>query len=192
MIVCFFGDSLTLGYGDEAGLGWPGRITAALRAGNIDATGYNLGIRKDTTLRVQERWRAAALIRRMDGVPFKLTFSLGVADIMNAVPAADSAAAASDILIRAKELGDVLFVGPTPVLDEAKCAAIADRSTRFQDLCNEQGIPFIETIDAMRTSPVYMQALKDGDAVHPTANGYAALSEHITHNEAARAFFGLE
>ena len=29
---CFFGDSLTLGQGDDSGLGWPGRVFAAARA----------------------------------------------------------------------------------------------------------------------------------------------------------------
>ncbi|WP_319471930.1 GDSL-type esterase/lipase family protein [uncultured Pseudodesulfovibrio sp.] len=102
MVICCIGDSLTLGYGDESGLGWPGNITAALHNAGQDVTTYNLGVRKDTTQFIQHRWQTEAALRRLDGQPAKLVFSFGVADIMNAVATEQSLAAALTILTKAK------------------------------------------------------------------------------------------
>jgi lysophospholipase L1-like esterase len=46
--VCFLGDSLTFGQGDESGRGWPGRVVLNARAAGVNLTGYNLGVRGDT------------------------------------------------------------------------------------------------------------------------------------------------
>lgn len=192
MVTCFFGDSLTLGYGDESGLGWPGRITATLMRHGIDATGYNLGVRKDTSIRLQKRWQTEAKLRMLDGVDFKLVFSLGVADIMNDIPIQDSLAAVKDIVCRANAVGTVLFIGPTPVLDTDKSVRIKQISGQLENLCSAEDIPFIPTFDSMEGSAVYGQALGAGDTVHPLAAGYAALAEHILQHNAARNFFGLE
>ena len=62
--ICFIGDSLVLGTGDEEFLGWPGRvIQRELQAGH-DLTLYNTGIRGDTTTKIEARWRAALMIMR--------------------------------------------------------------------------------------------------------------------------------
>jgi acyl-CoA thioesterase I len=56
--LCFIGDSLTNGTGDDEALGWPGRIVAKARAQGHDVTLYNLGIRRDTSADIASRWRA--------------------------------------------------------------------------------------------------------------------------------------
>ncbi len=192
MVICCIGDSLTLGYGDESGLGWPGNITAALHKAGQDVTTYNLGIRKDTTQFIQHRWQTETALRRLDGQPAKLVFSFGVADIMNAIETEQSLAAALTILTRAKETGDVLLIGPTPVNDPQKTEEITLLSDLLAAMCKQIDIPYIPTVDAMQQSSVYRQSLIDGDTVHPTASGYAELAAHILQNETARTFFGLE
>ncbi|MFH1913046.1 MAG: GDSL-type esterase/lipase family protein [Pseudomonadota bacterium] len=192
MILCFFGDSLTLGVGDEAGLGWPGRLTVALRREGIDATAYNLGVRRDATVRMQHRWRAEAMVRRMENTPLKLVFNFGVADVSSAVGIEESMGAAVAMLTRAKAEAEVLVVGPTPINDQKKREAIAGLSRMFESMCSRLDIPFVPAIDAMHRSFVYGQALNDGDGVHPTGAGYADLAEHILKHGAARAFFGLK
>lgn len=192
MVICYFGDSITLGYGDEAGLGWPGRIAAAQRQAGLDVTSYNLGVRKDSSVVLQHRWRPEAMVRRMPDVPFKLVFSFGVADVFTGVSGEETLSADVAILTRAKEMGEVLVVGPTPVNDREKREEITTLSRMIASLCKRVDVPFVPTMDAMHRSFVYGQALNDGDGIHPAAPGYADLAEHILKFATARQFFGLE
>ncbi|WP_319542597.1 GDSL-type esterase/lipase family protein [uncultured Pseudodesulfovibrio sp.] len=192
MVICFFGDSLTLGFGDETGLGWLGRIHNALIKTQRNVTSYNLGVRKDTTTRLELRWKNEAGIRSIEDMDLKLVFSFGVADIMNDVPPQDSLKAARNILNTAQTIGSVLCVGPTPVSDANKNARIKTLSTEISKLCDILTIPYIPTFDSMEYSAVYDQALSDGDTVHPTAAGYTVLADHILQHKSARTFFGLE
>jgi len=192
MILCFIGDSLTLGFGDEAGLGWPGRIANELLGKGMDITSYNLGVRKDSSVRMQHRWRPEAMLRKLPDVPFKLVFSFGVADIMNKTGGEESLAAGVSMVMQAKSLGDVMMIGPTPVNDTDKREEITTLSRMLASMCKRLETPFIPTMDAMHRSFVYGQSLNDGDGVHPTASGYADLADHILKNATARKFFGLK
>lgn len=192
MVICYFGDSITLGYGDETGLGWPGRISATLRDKGLDVTSYNLGVRKDSSVLLQHRWRKEAMIRKMPGMDFKLVFSFGVADVFTGVSGEETLSAGVAILTQAREMGDVLVVGPTPVNDQDKREEITTLSRMIASLCKRVEVPYAPTIDAMHRSFVYGQALNDGDGVHPTASGYADLADHILKFNTAREFFGLE
>jgi len=192
MVICYIGDSITLGIGDETGLGWPGRINESIMRAGHDLTAYNLGVRKDASVRIQHRWKTEAMLRRLPDVPFKLVFSFGVADITNDVSSEESLAAGVSMLSQAKTMGDVLVIGPTPVNDQTRREAVTTLSRMQAGLCKRLGIPFIPTIDAMHRSFVYGQALNDGDGYHPVASGYADLAEHILTFSTAREFFGLE
>ena len=191
MIICYIGDSLTLGYGDPAGLGWPGRVSGALHNGGHAVTSYNLGVRKDTSVLIGQRWKEETARRAIDGVPLKLVFSFGVADMVNDVSPEGTRAAAEAFLTEARAMGDVLVVGPPPVLDEAKCARVGELSRTIGGLCDFLDVPFIPTMDALLNDPIYIQALADGDTVHPTASGYAALARLILAAPEAAAFFEL-
>jgi len=192
MILCFFGDSLTLGYGDPAGLGWPGRVAGALHNGGHDITAYNLGIRRDSSVLIGKRWREEADRRAIDGNPLKLVFCFGVADMANDVPQEATLVAAENMLVEARTIGEVLVVGPSPVLDQAKCARVADLSRGIAALCDFLGVPFVPTMDGLLADPIYIQALADGDTVHPTASGYAAMARLILAAPEAAAFFELK
>ena len=52
--ICFVGDSITQGTGDDTALGWPGRLIAAARAQGHDFCGYN---HLQCTCRVKKRYR---------------------------------------------------------------------------------------------------------------------------------------
>jgi lysophospholipase L1-like esterase len=192
MIICYIGDSLTLGVNDETGLGWPGRLTRAQQAQGLDATAYNLGVRQDATVRMQHRWRPEAMLRRRGNEPFKLVFSFGVADVFNAVGIEESMGAAVAMLAKAKAEAETLVIGPTPVNDRDKREQVAALSRLFESMCARMDIPFVPTCEAMHRSFVYGQALNDGDGAHPTGSGYADLAEHILKNPAARTFLGLK
>jgi len=192
MVLCFIGDSLTLGFGDESGLGWPGRITLDLSRKGLDITSYNLGVRKDTSPRMQHRWKSEAMLRSLPDVPLKLVFSFGVADVHNNVGSEESMAAGVAMIMQAKAMGDVMLVGPTPVNDQNKREEIVALSHMLESMCKRLAVPFVPTVDAMHRSFVYGQALNDGDGVHPTAAGYADLADHILKSSKAREFFGLK
>ena len=192
MIICYFGDSLTLGYGDESGLGWAGRLSNSLMEKGEELTSYNLGVRKDTSVQMQYRWKQEAMTRRLPQQDFKMVFSFGVADLANGVTTDETLAAGVAMLTQAKAMGDVLVVGPTPVNDRNTREETVILSRILSGLCKRIEIPFVPTIDAMHRSFVYGTALNDGDGVHPTASGYAELADYILKFNTARTFFGLE
>lgn len=192
MVITYFGDSITLGYGDPSGLGWPGRISGRLANLGVDVTHYNMGVRKDASPLLAKRWKGEAELRKLSGLDCKLVFSFGVADVFNDVPLADSLAAAESILTEASEMGEVLMVGPTPVTDEDKTAKISALSEAFGELCSKLGVPYVRVVDGMLASPLYLESLKDGDTVHPTLPGYAMLADFLLQSEPVRDFFGLE
>jgi acyl-CoA thioesterase-1 len=75
--ICFFGDSIVNGTGDDACLGWVGRVCSAARRDGIDLTCCNLGIRRDTSADVLIRWHAEARARLPDEYDGGLVFSFG-------------------------------------------------------------------------------------------------------------------
>jgi acyl-CoA thioesterase-1 len=78
--ICFFGDSIVNGTGDDACLGWVGRICSAARRRGIDLTCYNLGIRRDTSTDILARWQIEARARLPDQYDGRLVFSFGAND----------------------------------------------------------------------------------------------------------------
>lgn len=192
MIICYFGDSITLGYGDPSGLGWPGRVSGRLATLGVDVTSYNLGVRKDASTVLVNRWQQEAELRKMDGMDHKLVFSFGVADVLTGQSMEESLAAAEDILTKARTMGDVLLIGPTPVSEDAKSEAIEALSSKLSGLCERLDVPFLPVIEAMRESDTYRQALEAGDTIHPALPGYAVLADCILQSETTRDFFGIE
>jgi acyl-CoA thioesterase-1 len=55
--ICFIGDSFVAGVGDETALGWTGRLLARSAEAGRPATGYNLGIRRNTSTDIRARLR---------------------------------------------------------------------------------------------------------------------------------------
>lgn len=154
-------------------------------------TAYNLGVRKDTTVRMRHRWKSETSLRLLPEEPARLVFSFGVADVANRVSAEESLGAAVAMLMQARQVGDVLVIGPTPVNDADKRAEIASLSRQFEAMCRRLEIPFVPAFDAMHHSFVYGEALNKGDGVHPAASGYADLADHILKSDTARTFFGI-
>ena len=120
--ICFIGDSLVNGTGDEAALGWAGRLCAIANASDIPVTYYNLGIRRNTSKDILLRWESECTLRLPDFCDGRIVLSCGVNDtaIENGrvrVDFAESCANVRAILCGAKQY-TVLMVGPPPVLDD--------------------------------------------------------------------------
>ena len=78
--ICFIGDSLVNGTGDEAALGWAGRLCAMANASDIPVTYYNLGIRRDTSKDILLRWESECTLRLPDSCDGRIVLSCGVND----------------------------------------------------------------------------------------------------------------
>lgn len=194
-IFCF-GDSITLGCNDSTGLGWPGRLCRDLMHGERSVAVYNLGINGDTSQDISARWRAEvdARSRNANGL---ILFAFGFNDAAKAdggdvqVDLASSIANARSMLIAAKSITDVLWIGPTP-LDESvnpmqtgfACWDMRNRNIALYDaayanLAREIDVDYLSLFPEFITSPRYQAALVAGDKVHLGDDGYAMIAERI-------------
>jgi acyl-CoA thioesterase I len=187
MRICFIGDSIVNGTGDDDGLGWAGRIAARARREGHDVTLYNLGIRRDTSTDIAARWRAEVERRlppqyRPEG---RLAFSFGTNDCADdgrggpRVPFAQAVANSGAILREATVFAPVLMIGPLPAQHDATDRRTRALSSAQQELCKRLGVPFLAVFDFVAACEPWRHDTVAGDGVHPNRNGYAALADFI-------------
>jgi lysophospholipase L1-like esterase len=179
--IAFIGDSFVAGTGDPEHRGWVGRVCAAAAARGHDVTGYNLGIRRNTSADVRVRWRREAELRLPTERARLLVFSFGVNDavVENGVRrvAPDAAIAnARAILDEAQRFAPILFVGPPPTADATLNARVADLSTCLSALCAEMDVPFLPVFAMLADLSTWCNEVTGGDGAHPAGGGYAALA----------------
>lgn len=206
--ICFIGDSITAGTGDDRFLGWPGRLAAHEHAAGHDVTLYNLGIRADTSEHLAARWEAEARARLPAHVDGALVFAFGVNDMAVErgkglrVPVERSIAVAQSMLTAAKAWLPTLWIGPAPVAaDGSVIAPSADIAYEFMNervsglndayakLAGRVGVPYLDLFAALGATPAWQPALAAGDGVHPTAEGYLLIAEIIRAWPAWRAWW---
>jgi lysophospholipase L1-like esterase len=179
--ICFFGDSFLNGAADETYLGWTGRVCAALP---LQVTHYNLGIRGNTSLDIEQRWAEEAARRWKPGTERRLVFSFGTNDasLENGAPRLsieDSMQSAKILLTRAKHTCPVLFTGPPAAELEARDAAfarLAAFSRGYAELAHELDVPYLDLFEPTHDNDTWHQAVQRSDGVHPDAAGYALLA----------------
>ena len=179
--ICFIGDSFTQGTGDDACLGWPGRICASARERGHAVTLYNLGIRRETTDDIRGRWRAEVGPRLVAGVDGRIVFSFGANDATLEdgqwrVPPDLSAENARAIIARARLSYPVLVVGPPPAPEAEKTARHAELAARYAEVCRGLNVPFLDILGSIRSVDAWWEEVAAGDGIHPGAHGYAALA----------------
>jgi lysophospholipase L1-like esterase len=180
--VMFFGDSFVAGVGDDAGLGWVGRVVAGAFAAGVPVTAYNLGIRRQTSADVLERWRAEARSRVSREAECRVVFSFGANDatVENGGPrvsAADSVAGLSQAIDGAADLAlPVFIVGPPPANDEDQQDRIAGLSASFAEVAAQRGVPYVDVVGPLRASGTWRREAQAGDGAHPGRDGYALLA----------------
>ncbi|MFC3230182.1 GDSL-type esterase/lipase family protein [Marinibaculum pumilum] len=182
MRICFFGDSFVNGTGDDACLGWVGRLCAQARASGRDLTLYNLGIRRDSSADIAARWAAEARCRLPVGVEGRLVFSFGANDCADdgegkrRLPASASLGHARAILGAAVATAPTLMVGPPPVGTEEADARIAALSVQLAELCGSLSIAYLPVIGPLSDCRSWRAEAAAGDGAHPNSGGYAALA----------------
>jgi len=182
----FFGDSHTVGVGDEEGLGWTGRVFAAAMEAGIPTTSYNLGVGGETSADVAGRWRAEARPRlpRADGDP-RVILAFGVNDVSledesRRLTQEQSLLSLEEVLLGAQGLGLRRFVvGPAPIDDEALNDRIAELSYAYRMLCARHRVPFVPLVDELRDNETWWDSIAAGDGAHPGAAGYAEIARLV-------------
>ncbi|MBM3482525.1 MAG: hypothetical protein FJX66_04410 [Alphaproteobacteria bacterium] len=206
--LCFIGDSIVNGYGDSTMLGWPGRVCAAARAAGHDVTHYNGGIRGDTSTLIRARWRAEIEARLPPAFPRALVFGFGINDCVHLNGARRVTPETSLENLRAmsseaKALAPTLFIGPTPIdrarpapqlmpgarlaLDDSDIAALG---RDLVEAARALGVPALDPRPDLEADEAWRRSLREGDGIHPGAEGYDALARLISAWPPWRALFG--
>ena len=181
--ICFIGDSLVNGTGDEAALGWAGRLCAVATASDIPVTYYNLGIRRNTSKDILLRWESECTLRLPDFCDGRIVLSCGVNDtvIENGkmrVNFAESCANVQAILRGAKRYA-VLMVGPPPVLEDEQNERIESLSLTFAREAKALGVPYIDLFSLLCSDDAYRREVERNDGAHPRSGGYSKMARII-------------
>ncbi|MBL8581626.1 MAG: hypothetical protein JNL61_05285 [Rhizobiaceae bacterium] len=195
--IYFLGDSITLGWRDEDLGGWPARLMRRLAGQGYSITGYNLGVRGDTSGEIAERWEQE-VGRRQRGSNSLLVFAFGVNDAKVApdgtylTPASDTASSVRRILAAARR-HRVLLIGPAPVdevlmqrhLNQEGLAAMPTAKAidaiarRMESEARSAGVPFLDLLDRLAANAVWKRSLADTDGLHPSRSGHDLVADLI-------------
>ena len=181
--VCFIGDSLVNGTGDEAALGWAGRLCAMASASDIFVTYYNLGIRRNTSKDILLRWESECGLRLPGFCDGRIVFSCGVNDtsIENGKMRVDSVESCANVraILRGARRYKVLMVGPPPVIDDEQNERIESLSLAFARETKALGVPYIDLFSALCTDDAYKREVERNDGAHPRSEGYSKMARII-------------
>jgi lysophospholipase L1-like esterase len=191
--ICFVGDSFVNGTGDPTYLGWAGRICVAAQQQGLEITNYNLGIRRQTSRDIAQRWQTEVSARLPGNYDGRIVFSFGVNDttIENGkerVAFAESIENARTILQRARSFFPTIMVGPPPILEEEQNQRIACLSGQFALVCEALEIPYLETFTPLQHIKEWREEVASNDGAHPRDTGYAALARLIQNWSAWQAW----
>jgi acyl-CoA thioesterase-1 len=173
---CFLGDSYVLGVGDPAGLGWPGRVSAAAQARGHKLTTYNLGIRGQAGFEVLARAPAEVGPRLAGGDARAMIVVFGTNDLRLSRPLAESQAALEGLLALAKSLEATAFVVSPPRRLGPTDRDLAELSNGLAQVAARAGAPWLDVREAGIDWTLWWREAEAGDGAHPAAASYAAYA----------------
>lgn len=184
MRICFVRESFINGTGDPECLGWAGRICATACHQGHDVTYYNLGVRRETSTELKERWLKEVSYRLLPEYDGRIVFCLGVNDTTieqgkTRVAFETSVENARHILKVAKQMYPVLMVGVAPIADLEQNQRIAKLSAAFASVCAEIDVPYLDIFTPLQASDVWIKEAIANDGAHPRAGGYAQLAQLV-------------
>ncbi|MDJ0734897.1 MAG: GDSL-type esterase/lipase family protein [Nostocaceae cyanobacterium] len=182
--ICFLGESFVNGTGDPECLGWTGRICVNANKKGYDITYYNLGVRRETSTELKNRWFREVSYRLPKEYDGRLVFSFGVNDttIENGeirVNFTESIGNIRSILGEAKQLYPVLMVSPAACGDREQNQRIANLSQEFAVLCHQLNVPYLDVFSRLEKSNIWMDEVKNNDDYHPRSAGYQEFAQIV-------------
>ncbi|WP_017655449.1 GDSL-type esterase/lipase family protein [Fortiea contorta] len=185
--ICFVGDSFVNGTGDPECLGWTGRICANANKKGYDITYYNLGIRRNTSTDIANRWLQEVSLRLPQEYDGRVVFSFGLNDTTNEngqprVELKKSVENTYNILSVAQQLYPVLLIGPAPYAEQEDPdikQRIIDLSQQLALVCRELNIPYLDVFPLLEKSNIWIEETQANDGVHPQAGGYAEFAKIV-------------
>ncbi|PLA74456.1 lipase [Hydrogenovibrio sp. SC-1] len=186
--ICFIGDSFVNGTGDPQMLGWAGRLCAQAQQPEHEITYYNLGIRRNTSTDILQRWSEISQRQQAD-CDNRIVLSCGVNDTVFEdgklrVDFETSIQNIQKMLVLMQDSPDPegtkgLVIGPPPVNDDTQNQRIQTLSKSMQFEAEQAGIPFIVLFDALVQDSAYLAEIAQNDGAHPKANGYDKMAQLI-------------
>ena len=183
--ICFVGDSFVQGTCDPLCLGWPGRVTVQAQRNGFNVTHYNLGIRRDTSQDIRNRWEKECDYRLPTSAHQYVVFSFGANDTTiendkRRIPVAESRDHFREIISKAQSRYKTLIIGPPPVNDPEHQERIKELSQNFERLSQEFSIPYLSVIETLSVDPTWMTELSNNDDCHPSDLGYTKLADLVS------------
>ncbi|HEY9616676.1 MAG TPA: GDSL-type esterase/lipase family protein [Microcoleaceae cyanobacterium] len=180
----FLGESFVNGTGDRTYLGWTGRVCQTLSQQGYQITHYNLGIRRETSTELLQRWQAECDRRFPVGCDNRLVFCFGVNDttLESGKPRVDPAQSMDNtrqILSRAKEKYSVLMISSAAIPEPEQNERIRQLTEQLSLLCDELTIPFLDVFTPLSRSQIWLQEAAANDGYHPDAAGYTEFAQLV-------------
>ena len=181
--ICFIGDSVVNGTGDETALGWVGRISAAVHASGKPVTFYNLGIRRDTSRDILSRWENECAPRLPSFCDGRIVLSCGINDTSTEngcvrIESDESCFNVRAILTGAKKY-NVIMVGPPPIANDEQNIKIKEISKASANEAKLLDVPYIEIFEELSSDKEYKKELLENDGAHPKSRGYSKIASLI-------------
>jgi lysophospholipase L1-like esterase len=180
--ICFIGDSFVNGTSDEMMLGWAGRLCAEARQQGHDITYYNLGIRRNTSTDILQRWSEITLRQHPD-CDNRIVLSCGVNDttLENGTLRVDFETCLQNMreLFARMQSAPGLVIGPPPVDDDPQNQRIQALSNAMKLEAEKAGLPFIPLFDGLIQDKAYLAEIAQNDGAHPTSCGYDTMTRLI-------------
>lgn len=182
------GDELLAGVGDARALGWLGRAVARQQAHGAPVELYSVALPHDTSASLAERWEVD-VARRSDPeaaaaghLEHRVVIGLGTGDVAGGISLARSRLNLAKVLDGLERLRVPMFVvGPPPVRDRGRTAAIRELSAAYADVCERRRVPYVDTVEALADHEQWTTDLALSGTEHPAQTGYGLMAWLVLH-----------
>jgi acyl-CoA thioesterase-1 len=170
-VIVAFGDSLTAGLGVKPEDSYPSRLEARLRAAGYDYRVVNAGVSGDTT---------AGGLRRVDWAlkskPEIVIVALGANDGLRGQDLKSVRSNLDAIVARFQKAGAQVLLAGMEMPPNYGARYTSEFRALFAEVARKRGATFMPfLLDGVAGDP----RLNQPDGIHPTAEGYAAMSERL-------------
>jgi acyl-CoA thioesterase-1 len=170
-VVAAFGDSLSAGFGVDAGLSYPDFLQI-----EIDRRGYryrveNFGVSGDTTSSALARI-GAALARK----PAVTILELGGNDGLRGLPVSLTRSNLEEMILKFRDAGSVVILAGMTLPPNYGPDYIRQFEANYRELAEKYKLPWIRFLLA----PVALQpGMMQPDGIHPTAEGNRRVAAYV-------------